>query len=226
MTVISRSSPVEVSVVRGAGRLVEAYAAMFGTPYEVRDQHGHYMEIIERAAFDNALRGPGRPMYLYNHGMSVVDGRPDSLAGVPIGSPVEVKPDQHGLWTVSRMNKSPLGDAVLEAIKAGDIESYSFRGSIVRSSNDDSARRSGGLRTITRHELGLTDYGPTPIPVNAGAEILAVRAKARGEEWEAIRARLRVTKARLSVQRLALIEGCSPTEALWMALGLDSPEEG
>jgi hypothetical protein len=39
-------------------------------------------------------------------------------------------------------------------------------------------RRGGQLPTIVRHELGLTDYGPTPIPVNAAAEILAVRSLA------------------------------------------------
>src|SRR5258705_12523623 len=31
---------------------------------------------------------------------------------------------------------------------------------------------------VTRHEPGLTDSGPTPMPVNAGAEILAVRSLA------------------------------------------------
>jgi HK97 family phage prohead protease len=164
----------------GDGRTVEAYAACFDQPYEVRDQHGHYMEVIDRAAFNRTLsNGAGRQaMCLYNHGMSVVDGKPDSLAQVPIGTPLEIRADGRGLLTVTRYNRSPLADSVLEAVRDGSIKSQSFRGRIVRSSPDrvPLRSRSGGLPTITRHELGLTDYGPTPIPVNAGAEIMAVRS--------------------------------------------------
>jgi HK97 family phage prohead protease len=165
----------------GDGRTVEAYAAMFGTPYEVRDQHGHYMEVIDRAAFNRTLAGGAgqSAMCLYNHGMSVVDGKPDPMAQIPIGTPLEIKPDGQGLLTVTRYNKSPYADEVLEAIRNGAIRSQSFRGRIIRSSPDrvPTRSRSGGLPTITRHELGLTDYGPTPIPVNAGAAIMAIRSR-------------------------------------------------
>lgn len=172
----------DIQILRsGDGRTVEAYAAMFDQPYEVMDQHGHYMETIHRSAFERTLKsGAGRnAMCLYNHGMSVVDGRPDSLAQVPIGTPLEIKADGRGLLTVTRYNRSPLADSVLEAIRAGSIRAQSFRGRIVRSSPDRVPARSrgGSLPTITRHELGLTDYGPTPIPVNAGAEIMVVRSK-------------------------------------------------
>src|SRR5512139_873746 len=45
----------------GDGRTVEAYAAMFDQPYEVRDQFGHYMEVIDRAAFNRTLtNGAGK----------------------------------------------------------------------------------------------------------------------------------------------------------------------
>jgi HK97 family phage prohead protease len=176
-----RAYPLDdIQILRsGDGRTVEAYAAVFGSPYEVQDQHGHYMEVIERAAFDRTLKsGAGRnAMCLYNHGMTV-HGTADGLLSVPIGNPLEIKPDGRGLLTVTRYNKSDLADSVLESIRNGEIKSQSFRGRIVRSSPErlPTRNRTGRLPTITRHELGLTDYGPTPIPVNAGAEIMAVRS--------------------------------------------------
>lgn len=164
----------------GDGRTVEAYAAMFEAPYEVRDEHGHYMEAIDRAAFNRTLNGgAGRnAMCLYNHGRNL-EGKPDSLASIPLGSPLEIRPDGRGLLTVTRYNKGPYTDQVLESIRNGDIKAQSFRGRIVRSSPNGRVPRSRygtPLPTVTRHELGLTDYGPTPIPVNLDAEIVAVRS--------------------------------------------------
>lgn len=186
---VARSQPLlydrsfaldNIEIVRsGDGRTVEAYAAIFGQPYEVQDQHGHYLEEIERSAFNRTLSsGAGRTaMCLYNHGMTV-HGTADALSSVPLGTPLEIRPDGRGLLTRTRYNKSALADSVLEAIRNGDIRSQSFRGRIVRSSPDrvPTVRRGGPLPTIVRHELGLTDYGPTPIPVNAAAEIVAVRS--------------------------------------------------
>lgn len=183
-TTYDRTFPLDdIQIQRsGDGRTVEAYAAMFDAPYEVLDMHGHYNEVIDRSAFNRTLSG-GRgtkAMCLYNHGMSVTDlGKPDSLAQVPLGTPLEIRPDSRGLLTVTRYNKSALADAVLESIRNGDVRSQSFRGRIVRSSPNGRvprARYGQPLPTVTRHELGLTDYGPTPTPVNEGAEIMAVRS--------------------------------------------------
>jgi len=202
----------DIQILRsGDGRTVEAYAAMFDQPYEVRDQHGHYMEVIDRAAFNRTLtNGAGKQaMCLYNHGMSVVDGRPDPMAQIPIGTPLEIKADGRGLLTVTRYNKSTYADEILEAIRNGAIRAQSFRGRIVRSSPDrvPAVRRGGTLPTITRHELGLTDYGPTPIPVNAGAEIMAVRSRQE------------------LIQDFAALDDDDRLELL-RALGLDVPPDG
>lgn len=163
----------------GDGRTVEAYAAMFSSPYEVRDEHGHYLEVIDRAAFNRTLNGAGRhAMCLYNHGRNL-EGMPDSMASIPLGTPLEIRPDSRGLLTVTRYNRGPYTDQVLEAIRNGDIKAQSFRGRIVRSSPNGRVpkqRLGQPLPTVTRHELGLTDYGPTPIPVNTDAEIVAVRS--------------------------------------------------
>lgn len=174
-----RSWTLDDIVVRsgGDGRTVEAYAAVFGIDAEVSDQHGHYIETIDRHAFNRTLPNDCRTaMCLYNHGYDV-HGKSSALGSVPLGRPLEIRADQRGLFTVTRYNKSELSDAVLESVKNGDITSQSFRGKIYKSTPDRvPMTRGGDLPRITRMSLGLTDYGPTPAAVYREAEITAVRS--------------------------------------------------
>jgi HK97 family phage prohead protease len=170
---------IQISRAHSDGRTVEAYAAVFDTPTEVMDQHGHYTEVIAPSAFNKTLAERARKVgVFYNHGYNLA-GQPDMLGSVPIGTPVEIRADNRGLFTVTRYNKSALADSVLEAIRNGDITGQSFRGRIYKSTPQRvPGRRSGEpLPTVTRTELGLTEYGPTPSPVYEGAHILAVRAE-------------------------------------------------
>lgn len=164
----------------GDGRTVEAYAAVFDTPQEIHDAHGDYTERIHRTAFNRTLsnNGASRALPLYHHGMNVVDSKPNPLAQVPIGTAVSINADGRGLLTVTRFNKSALAESVLEAIKNDDIRGYSFRGAIYRSNPTRVPRTRPGqpLPDVTRMELGLSDYGPTPTPYYEGAAILAVRS--------------------------------------------------
>lgn len=162
----------------GDGRTVEAYAAVFNQPTEVKDQHGHYMETIDRAAFNEVLaEGIHRVGCFYHHGMTL-HGTPSDLGSVPIGSPLEIKADSKGLLTRTRINKTELGESVLQAIKDGDLRGYSFRGPIRASNPPRIARARTGqpLPTVTRMRLGLNEYGPTPTPYYTDARILAVRS--------------------------------------------------
>jgi HK97 family phage prohead protease len=163
----------------GDGRTVEAYAAVFDQPTEVKDQHGHYLETIDRSAFKRQLNSGSRlPLVLYNHGLTL-DGAVDSLAQVPIGTALEVRADDHGLFTVTRYNKSALADSVLASIENGDIKAQSFRGAIFGSEPRGRVpriARGGSLPTVRRTSLGLSDYGPTPVPYYQGALITAVRS--------------------------------------------------
>jgi HK97 family phage prohead protease len=167
------------SVDGGAdGRTVEAYAAIFDTPAEIRDQYGHYVEEIDRSAFNRTLsHGIDKVRVYYHHGMTL-HGTPSDLGSVPIGRPVSARADKRGLLTVTRYNKSQLADSVLEAIRNGDIQGYSFRGPIIRSNPNRPPRaRAGGSLPLWRHlELGLREYGPTPTPAYADAGILAMRS--------------------------------------------------
>ena len=175
-----RSWDLDDIIVRagGDGRTVEAYAAIFDQPAEITDQHGHYLETIERSAFNRTLsHGIDRLGVYYHHGMTI-HGTPSDLGSVPIGRALDVRPDRRGLLTVTRYNRSDLADAVLESIRNGDIRGYSFRGRIIRSQPRRPPRvRAGAALPVWRHmELGLTEYGPTPTPAYDDAGILAVRS--------------------------------------------------
>lgn len=173
---------IEISRAHTDGRTVVAYASVFDTPYPVSDQYGEYDETVERSAFNKWLADGNisRAMCLYNHGFTI-QGSPSDAYSVPLGKPLEIEPDSRGLKTITRYNEGPDVDRVLEAIRNGAITGQSFRGRIVRSTPNSrrySTDRNGQRTMVVRHELGLTDYGPTPMPVNAGAEILAVRSLA------------------------------------------------
>jgi len=185
----------------GDGRTVEAFAAVFDDPAEIIDHEGHYVETIDRAAFNKVIadasraRGgfPGSVKVLYNHGMTI-QGTPSERFSMPIGVPVDIRAEQRGLLTRTRYSDTPLAEEILENIRAGSITSQSFTGRIVRS--DPLLRRgdkyrpdsAGNLRTVRRTELGLREYGPVLWPAYSGAEILGVRMSTPGtleaHEWE------------------------------------------
>jgi HK97 family phage prohead protease len=178
----------------GDGRTVEAFAAVFDDPAEIQDHEGHYVETIDRSAFNKVIadasraRGgfPGSVKVLYNHGMTI-QGTPSERFSMPIGVPVDIRAEQRGLLTRTRYNETALAEEILENIRAGSITSQSFTGRIVRS--DPSLRRgdrhrpdsAGNLRTVRRTELGLREYGPVLWPAYSGAEILGVRMSTPGQ---------------------------------------------
>jgi HK97 family phage prohead protease len=176
----------------GDGRTVEAFAAVFGQEAEIHDHEGHYVEVIDPAAFSRAIdhasraRGgfPGAVKVLYNHGMTI-QGTPSERFSMPIGTPVEIRAEARGLLTRTRYNETPLAEEVLENIRSGSITSQSFTGKIMRSdpqlrTGDRYRPRSGALTTVRRTELGLREYGPVLWPAYSGAEILGVRMSTPG----------------------------------------------
>lgn len=163
----------------GDGRTVIAYAAVFDSPAYIRDQDGEYDEQIARTAFDKTVQErAGRIGVFYNHARTL-HGTPSDMGSVPIGTPIEPpKPDGRGLLTVTRYNKTDLADAVLESIRNGDITGQSFTGRFIKSDpKGPYLPASTGQRTlVTRQEIALIEYGPTPIPAYADAAIIGVRA--------------------------------------------------
>lgn len=190
----------------GDGRTVTAYAAVFDSSAHIRDQDGEYDEQIARSAFDKTLRErAGRIGVFYHHGRTLM-GTPSDLGSVPIGTPVEApRADGRGLLTVTRYNRSALADAVLESIRNGDITGQSFSGRFIKSDPQGPylPARSGQRTLVTRQEIALLEYGPTPIPAYSDAEILGVRAadtapeppEAAGEETSAPRESITITSS-------------------------------
>ncbi|MEW2300272.1 phage major capsid protein [Streptomyces sp. NPDC006655] len=163
----------------GDGRTVTAYAAVFDSPAHIVDQDGEYDEQIGRSAFDKTIQErAGKIGVFYNHARTL-HGTPSERGSVPIGTPLEVRADGRGLLTVTRYNKTALADDVLESIRNGDITGQSFTGRFIKSDPRGPylPNRSTGQRTlVTRQEIALIEYGPTPIPAYADAAIVGVRA--------------------------------------------------
>jgi HK97 family phage prohead protease len=192
-----RMYPLEdIQIMRSAdggdGRIVEAYAAVFGQEAEIQDHQGHYLEVIEPSAFNRAIdhasraRGgfAGSVKVLWNHGRDL-SGAHAARFSMPIGVPVHIQAEARGVLTRTRYSNTPLADEVLENIRNGSITAQSFVGPIMRSDpglrRGDRYRPVGGqLPTIRRTEMGLRDYGPVLWPAYSGAEILGVRMSTPG----------------------------------------------
>lgn len=181
----TRSFPLEDVHVRsgGDGRTVEAYAAVFGAEVPINDKDGQYSERIDPAAFNKTIADKGtRFGVLYNHGLTIY-GTPSDRGSMPIGTPLEVRADQRGLFTVTRYNNTPLADEALDGIRAGSLRAQSFQGSFIRSDRKTPrggfrAAADGSLPVVTRQEISLKEYGPTPFPAYEMASIVGVRALA------------------------------------------------
>lgn len=174
------------------GRTVEAVVAVFDRETEIHDNQGHYMEEIDRGAFNRAIdharpqggREVWRTGVFYNHGMTL-HGTPSDRFSVPLGSPLDIRVDYPRLLTVTRYNRTPLADDILEAIGSGDITGHSFTGAIIRSDPPLSRAnrrtgytraRDGSLTKVRRLELGLREYGPTPFPAYVDTAVVGVRS--------------------------------------------------
>ncbi|HET9973465.1 MAG TPA: HK97 family phage prohead protease, partial [Streptosporangiaceae bacterium] len=189
----------DIRVMRAAdgepsGRVVEAYATVFDEPAEIHDGQGHYMEVIDRAAFDQVLakisrsRGGfgGAVRVLFNHGKTM-EGVPAPEFQRPIGKALDIRPDGRGLLTRTEYAKKPFAEEILDDIREGRITGQSFVGGIVRSDpelrgpGDKYRGRNGVLATVRRLALGLREYGPVLYGAYTGAEFLGVRMALAGD---------------------------------------------
>jgi len=179
----------------GSGRLVEAYCAVFDEAAEIHDHQGHYEEDIDRSAFNKRIAdvqrsraGFGLVKCHYNHGLTI-HGTPAERFSLPVAVPKHISAESRGVLTRSYYMDTPLGNEVLEMWRSGAITAQSFTGAIIRSSpelrrGDKYRPRDGQLPRVTRLELGLKEYGPTPFPAYSGAELVGVRMSPLGT-WQA-----------------------------------------
>jgi HK97 family phage prohead protease len=177
----------DISFRSGDGRTVEAYAATFNTPTDVRDQDGEYTEVIDPTAFNMALGLARRAAggwdipVMFNHGMTIFQ-TPSEIDSVPIGVAEEIKADKRGLFTRTRYHDTPRANAVLESLRERSITGYSFSG-VFRKSDPPVPRGGfrrnsrGDLPTVRRMVSTLREFGPATFPVYAGAEVVGMRAE-------------------------------------------------
>jgi HK97 family phage prohead protease len=181
----------------GTGRTVEAYAAVFDVPAAIHDIDGEYQEVLDPGCFDRAIanwRNGAKVGVFYNHGVTLT-GAPSDKHSMPIGVPTEIRAEPRGLFTVTKFSRNTLADEVLEAIREGSIEGYSFSGAFRRSSPP---KPPGGYRrdnsrdqrapTVRRLESTLREYGPCPFPAYQSASILGMRNVSHRSMTRGIRA--------------------------------------
>lgn len=169
----------------GDGRTVDAYAAVFNVESEIQDQDGHYLERNDPHAFDKTLASrQGRDVFcLYNHGRTLL-GTPSDMWSVPLGEVLDVRADSKGLLTSTRYNTDDASQRILEAIRSGSVKGMSYTGVFLQSDPAPDSRfgeympnERGDLTVVTRKEIALIEYGPTPIPAFAEAAIVGVRTR-------------------------------------------------
>jgi len=184
--ILSRSDGEEY----GSGRVVEAYAAVFEVPAEIRDHEGHYVETIDGGAFHEVIRtihpdrngGFWNATCLYNHGMTV-HGTPAERFSLPAGLPRWISAEGKGLLTRTEYANTPLGEELLELVNMGALRSQSFTGGIIRSTPmlRGPGDRYPEMTRVRRMQLGLREYGLTPFAAYSGAEVLGVRMQLPGD---------------------------------------------
>ena len=202
-TLLTRSFPLaDVDVRRGritcetcgqdaTGRMVDHYVAPFGEQTEVHDGHGDYIEEIDPSAFNKRLADLSRSAMgmrgvgvFYNHAKTLYD-TPSELYSVPVGHPAALRTDARGLVASTHYSRDPESDRIFQGVADGNIAGHSFTGRIVRSNPNRVPRRAhaGDLPVVRRLELGLSEYGPTPVPYYAGTPVVAVRSTLQGQHF-------------------------------------------
>ena len=180
--VFNRTFPITDVSIRadenGERRIVDAYASVFDTPYEVRDWDGHYWEVMRKGAFAKTIREHKAKKYkrlkvLFNHGTDIY-GWPSDRFAMPVGRPLDVREDNTGLWTSTRYGSSELAREVLQHIEDEEIDSMSFQGRFLQSKTTQ-PKEKNDLPTIERLESTLREYGACVFPANPEANILGVR---------------------------------------------------
>jgi HK97 family phage prohead protease len=172
--------PLEVSR-SGDGRTIHGYVAVFNQEAPVADVFGRYRETNAPAAFNKTVAERGRKFLVtYNHGMTLY-GTPSSEFSVPLGVPTDVTIDSLGVRAAIRVDPTPLGDAIIEGARSGSIAGMSYTGTFLKSTTEMPrggyrAARSGELPLVTRLEVAMREFGPTPIPTFDAAAIVGVRA--------------------------------------------------
>jgi phage head maturation protease len=176
------------------GRVIDAYAGVFGQEAEINDEGGHYFEQIDPVAWNKRLADLSRSRMglrdvsvFYHHGMTLY-GTPSELGTHPVGHPMAIRADTNGLLTSTHYGTTDVAERVFTDLIEGNLTGHSFTGRIVSSDPPrvPRVRRGESLPRVRRLELGLAEYGPTPVPYYTGAQMVGQRAQLLGGHVEPV----------------------------------------
>ncbi len=165
---------------------VEGYAAVFNQATDLR----WFTESIATGAFKETLNRGDDVRALFNHNENYVLGR--NKAGT-----LELKEDEHGLWTKINPPDSEIGRSVVESIKRGDISQMSF-GFYIDEEEVDYTDRVKPHVTIKR--VTLFDVSPVTFPAYENTEIAMSRDRESSEEVKRRLDRLIEPRARAEME--------------------------
>ncbi len=139
-------------------RVVEAYASTFGNVDKVGDRvmSGAYKKTLQESF------PKGNIKVCLNHDRTR-----------PIGVPLHMEEDSKGLFTRSRIARTPLGDEALALIEDGVCTRMSIRAHVVKSAPGEDHPQFGKVTNLT--ELRLSEYGPVYWAANDEAAILTLK---------------------------------------------------
>ena len=167
-----------VDDVNMAERKIIGHAAVFGN----EDAYG---DVIERGSFAKTVdENRSRIKVFYNH-------------TYPIGLPEVLREDEKGLYTESKISKTPRADEVLELVRDGVINEMSIGYEALKY---EPKGRGRSLR-----EIRLYEYGPVDLAANDQALITGVKSLAeRLEMGQVGRASIDEIKSAISALEIAV----------------------
>lgn len=168
----------------GDGRTLRGYAAVFGQGTEIDSWEGSFTETIRKGAFRKTIR-ESTPVMQFDH------GRHPLIGSLPIGSIVDLREDDEGLYVEARITDNWLMQPVRDAIAEQTVNGMSFRFEVVREQwtdvngkvvRDDEIGhllwQPGERGPLQREliELKCRELGPVVFPAYAGTSV-SVRAR-------------------------------------------------
>lgn len=207
---LTRSAPFRAETAADGeaddGRTLAGYAAVFGEATEIDSWEGAFTETIRKGAFRKTIR-ESTPVMQFDH------GRHPLIGSLPIGSIVDLREDDQGLYVEGRLTDNWLMQPVRDAIAEGTVNGMSFRFEVVREEWRDKNGKlvrpeevmdllwmPGDRGPLQRElvELKCRELGPVVFPAYAGT---SVSVRARGVADELVRSGDMTRQIRQSLAR-------------------------
>lgn len=158
---------IEARVDQDAAKVVEGYATVFSTPYELWSMDGYTVfEQIDPAAFDECDMSD--VIMQYNH-----EGRVFARTS---NKTLKVKTDDTGLYIRADLGGTELGSQVYEEIAGGYTDKMSFGFMVKEDKREITEDKETGavtvMRTITKIDK-LYDVSAVSLPANDATSISA-----------------------------------------------------